>query len=147
MRRWAPHARLLSCQLIDDASPLLLRPPRSDELKRPAVAAELVPQPKTHDAVASPPRHQLSALFGPFAARAATLQAEALAAAAGVRAAAVARGQANAAAAPQRGTTRMPRRALLQNGINTEAVLIALIILLVDFFLGFYTGYLKGFFT
>ena len=143
MAQLRPRLRLV-LRSSADASPPMLRPARSDELKRPSVGAELVPQPKTHGDGAPPPqRHQLSALLGPFAERAATLKAEAVAAAAGVRAAALARDQGSAAAAPKRG----PRRALLQGTLDTEAVLIALLILLVDFFLGFYTGYLKGFFT
>ena len=95
------------------------------------------------DAQVGPPaRH----LLGPFAEHAAALQAQAAGAASATVAALQARRKALEAAAAARQGVRGPRRALMQT-IQSDTVLIALIILILDFFLGFYTGYIKGFFT
>jgi hypothetical protein len=73
----------------------------------------------------------LSSLMGPFAERAAALHADASAAASAAAAHLKAQAKETRAVAKQRG----PRRALQQT-TDTETVLIALIILIVDFFIG-----------
>jgi hypothetical protein len=110
---------------------------------RAAVAAPAGPhdlvapadEPRRAGQAAPPARHLLAPLLGPFAERAAALQAEHAAASSK---AARRKALSDALAGGRRG----PRRALQQT-VQTDTVLIALIILILDFFLGFYTGYIK----
>jgi hypothetical protein len=122
--------------------------------RQPAGPEDLVaPSMRAGEAPASRHLFSLAPLMGPFAERAASLQADASAAADAAAAAARAAVQASKARIEARSSKSSknslegggkavqsaPRRALLQD-INTEAVLTALIILIFDFFLGFYTG-------
>jgi hypothetical protein len=104
-------------------------PPRSARTQLPAGPDDLVAPARVERTPGGAHMPSLSSLMGPFAERAAALQADAAAAATAAAAHLKAKAK-DARAVTQRG----PRRALRQT--DTETVLIALIILIVDFFIG-----------
>jgi hypothetical protein len=129
---WRSASLLLVSALLLAGRAVCAAPAGPHDLVAPA------DEPRRAGQAAPPARHLLAPLLGPFAERAAALQAEHAAASSK---AARRKVLSDALAGGRRG--RGPRRALQQT-IETDTVLIALIILILDFFLGFYTGYIKA---
>lgn len=128
---WRSAALLLVSTLLLAGRAAVAAPAGPHDLVAPA------DEPRRAGQAAPPARHLLAPLLGPFAERAAALQAEHAAASSK---AARRKALSDALAG---GRSRGPRRALQQT-VQTDTVLIALIILILDFFLGFYTGYIKA---